>query len=169
MNVGGNGFCWRIARSDEHPGAIENRRGISGVRTWEGEPGGLWRSLGHALQKLVGNGFSSTLFVRSTGYRRIWTPETEPFDFVFEGISADIVGDFGFRGGGCVRLEIDRWDADLGSPPGSVILATSDGIDVGGFLSGEEYITTPRALDGSQNAKVRADMVIIAIKSGGAV
>ncbi len=39
MYLGGNGFYWRIAWSDGHPGVVENRRGASGVRTWEGEPG----------------------------------------------------------------------------------------------------------------------------------
>ncbi len=48
---------------DAFPAAIEMRRGITGVRTWEGEPGesqlgftgepgGLWRSLGRAPQRL---------------------------------------------------------------------------------------------------------------------
>ena len=180
MYLGGNGFYWRIAWSDEHPEVIENRRGISGVRTWEGEPGehtlsftgepgGLWRQHGRAPQKLVGNGFSSTLFVRSTWFRRIRNDRTEKFAFVFDGVEGDAFGDFGYRGGGCVGLEIDRWDADLGSPAHSVILATSAGIDAGGLLSGEEYITTTRALDGTQNANVRADMVIFTNNGGGAV
>ena len=180
MYLGGNGFYWRIAWSDEHPGIIENRRGISGVRTWEGEPGehilsftgepgGLWRTHGRAPQKLVGNGFSATVFVRSGCFRRRRTEDTVPFDFVFEGIRSDVIGDFGYRGGGCVGLEIDRRDLDLGSPANTVILATSENIDAGGLLSGEEFITTTRALDGSQNANVRADMVIFTTDGGGAV
>lgn len=180
MYLGGNGFYWRIAWSDDFPGVIENRRGISGVRTWEGEPGehtlsftgepgGLWRTHGRAPQCLVGNGFSSTLFVRSVAFRRRRGAQTEPYDFVFDGINTDIIGDFGYRGGGCVGLEIDRWDAALGSPANSVILATSEDVGAGGLLSGEEFITTTRALDGSQNGNVRADMVIFATGKGGAV
>lgn len=180
MYLGGNGFYWRIAWSDEFPEVIENRRGVSGVRTWEGEPGehalsftgepgGLWRQNGRAPQKLVGNGFSSTLFVRSTWFKRIRSKKADLFSFVFEGVENEVIGDFGYRGGGCVGLEIDRWEADLGSPANSVILATSGGIDAGGLLSGEEYVTTTRALDGSQNANVRADMVIFATGNGGAV
>ncbi|MDE2912983.1 MAG: hypothetical protein OXL68_08670 [Paracoccaceae bacterium] len=80
-----------------------------------------------------------------------------------------MIGDFGYRGGGCVGLEIDRWDIDLGSPSNAVILATSEGVDEGGLLSGEEYITTTRALDGSQNPDVRADMVAFSTDCGGAV
>ena len=180
MYLGGNGFYWRIAWSDDHPGVIENRRGISGVRTWEGEPGehhlsftgepgGLWRTHGRAPQVLAGTGFSSTLFVRSTYFRRSEDSRDPDLSFIFEGLNSDIIGDFGFRGGGAVGLEIDRWDSDLGSPPASVILATSDHVGLGGLLSGEEYITTTRALDGVQNGRVRCDMVFFATPKGGAV
>jgi len=180
MYLGGNGFYWRIAWSAEHPEVIENRRGMSGVRTWEGEPGehmlsftgepgGLWRSLGRAPQRLVGVGFSATLFVRSNWFRRRKVDAAGPWGFVFEGVKDAVIGDFGYRGGGCVGLEIDRWEGDLGSPGNAVILATSEGIDAGGLLSGEEFITTTRALDGTQNANVRADMVIFATPGGGAV
>lgn len=180
MYLGGNGFYWRIAWSDDHPGVIENRRGISGVRTWEGEPGehhlsfngepgGLWRTHGRAPQRLVGTGFSSTLFVRSTWFRRSQASHDPRLDFVFRGVNSEVIGDFGFRGGGAVGLEIDRWDADLGSPPGSVILATSEYESEGALLTGEEYITTTRALDGVQNGRARCDMVFLTTAGGGAV
>lgn len=180
MYLGGNGFYWRIAYSDLYPGVIENRRGVSGVRTWEGEPGehhlafsgepgGLWRTHGRAPQALVGTGFSSTLFVKSTWFRRSEASFDPRYAFVFRGVNADTIGDFGFRGGGCVGLEIDRWDPDLGSPPNSVVLATSEYAGPGGLLSGEEFITTTRALDGVQNGRVRADMVYFTTAGGGAV
>ena len=180
MYLGGNGFYWRVAWSDEHPGVVENRRGAAGVRTWEGEPGehhlsfsgepgGLWRTHGRAPQSLVGNGFSSTLFVRSTWFRRSEMSRNADLDFIFAGLNSDIIGDFGYRGGGSVGLEIDRWDPDLGSPPGSVVLATSEYASAGALLSGEEFITTTRALDGVQNGKVRADMVFFKTPGGGAV
>ena len=180
MYMGGNGFYWRIAWSDDHPGVIENRRGVSGVRTWEGEPGehhlsftgepgGLWRTHGRAPQALVGTGFSSTFFVRSTYFRRSEASRDPALAFVFNGLNSDIIGDFGYRGGGCVGLEIDRWDGDLGSPPGSVILATSEHVGQGGLLSGEEFITTTRGLDGVQNGRVRGDMVFFPTPGGGAV
>src|SRR5690606_22553834 len=153
------------------------RRGVSGVRTWEGEPGehtlsftgepgGLWRTHGRAPQRLVGVGFSSTLFVRSTHFRRRTGPDAEPYAFVFDGVISEIIGDFGFGGGGCVGLEIDRWVPSLGSPQAAVVLASSEGIDTGGLLSGEEFVTTTRALDGTTNANVRADMVIVPMPRG---
>ena len=181
MYLGGNGFYWRIAYSAKIPGVIENRRGITGVRTWEGEPGehhlsftgepgGLWRSNGRPPQRLVGVGFSSTIFNRSTYYRRTAASHDPRCAFVFEGIGDDErIGDFGLRGGGAVGLEIDRWDAALGAPPNCVVLASSEDVGIGGLLSVEEYVTTTRALDGVQNGRVRADMVFFETPGGGAV
>ena len=181
MYLGGNGFYWRIAYSRELPGVIENRRGITGVRTWEGEPGehhlsftgepgGLWRSNGRPPQRLVGVGFNSTIFNRSTYYRRTAASRLPRYAFVFQGIGDDErIGDFGLRGGGAVGMEIDRWDAALGAPPNSVVLATSEDIGIGGLLSVEEFVTTTRALDGVQNGRVRADMVFFETPGGGAV
>ena len=181
MYLGGNGFYWRIAFSDEVPGVIENRRGITGVRTWEGEPGehhlsftgepgGLWRSNGRPPQRLVGVGFSATIFNRSTYYRRTEAGRHPRYAFVFAGVGEDErIGDFGLRGGGAVGMEIDRWDPDLGAPPNSVVLASSEDVGIGGLLSVEEFVTTTRALDGVQNGRVRADMVFFETPGGGAV
>ena len=181
MYLGGNGFYWRIAFSDELPGVIENRRGITGVRTWEGEPGehhlsfsgepgGLWRSNGRAPQRLVGVGFSATIFDRSTYYRRTAASGLPRYAFVFEGVGVDErIGDFGLRGGGAVGMEIDRWDAALGAPPNCVVLATSEDVGIGGLLSVEEFVTTTRGLDGVQHGRVRADMVFFETPGGGAV
>ena len=181
MYLGGNGFYWRIGFSDELPGVIENRRGITGVRTWEGEPGehhlsftgepgGLWRSNGRPPQALVGVGFSSTIFNRSTYYRRTAASRDARFAFVFEGVGEDErIGDFGLRGGGAVGMEIDRFEPALGAPPGTVVLASSEDVGIGGLLSVEEFVTTTRALDGVQNGRVRADMVFFETPGGGAV
>ena len=181
MYLGGNGFYWRIAFSDEVPGVIENRRGITGVRTWEGEPGehhlsftgepgGLWRSNGRPPQRLVGVGFSATIFNRSTYYRRTAANRDGRYAFVFAGVGDDErIGDFGLRGGGAVGMEIDRWDPDLGAPPNSVVLASSEDVGIGGLLSVEEFVTTTRALDGLQHGRVRADMVFFETPGGGAV
>ena len=48
-------------------------------------------------------------------------------------------------------------------------MATSEYASAGALLSGEEFITTTRALDGVQNGKVRADMVFFKTPGGGAV
>ncbi|MBM3523588.1 MAG: N,N-dimethylformamidase [Alphaproteobacteria bacterium] len=179
--LGGNGFYWRTAIGASFPAAIEIRRGITGVRTWEGEPGedhlgftgepgGLWRSAGRAPQKLCGVGFSATIFNRSTYYRRTPEGRDRAFDFVFAGVeNSERIGNFGLRGGGAVGLEIDRWDPVLGSPPNGAVIATSEDVGIGGLLSVEEFITTTRALDAEQNGKVRADMCLFPTPNGGAV
>jgi N,N-dimethylformamidase len=181
MYLGGNGFYWRIAVSERYPAAIENRRGFTGVRTWEsepgeenlaftGEPGGLWRCHGRAPQSLVGVGFSATIFNRSAWYRRTAASEDPRVAFMFEGIGLDErIGDFGRRGGGAAGLEIDRADPVLGTPPNALVVATSEDVGYGGLLSVEEFITTTRLLDGEQNARVRADMVFFETSRGGAV
>jgi N,N-dimethylformamidase len=181
MCLGGNGFYWRIACHPELSGVIENRRGYTGVRTWEGEPGeeglsftgepgGLWRCHGHAPQRLIGVGFSATLFNRSTWYRRTQDSFDPRVRFIFEGIGDnERIGDFGCRGGGAVGLEIDRADNHLGTPSDALVVATSEEIGYGGLLTVEEFITTSRALDGAQNGLVRADMVFFETANHGAV
>ena len=118
----------------------------------------------------MGVGFSSTIFNRSTYYRRTAASRDSRYRFMFEGLGDDEpIGDFGLRGGGAVGMEIDRWDPALGAPPNSVVLASSEDVGIGGLLSVEEFVTTTRALDGVQNGRVRADMVFFETPEGGAV
>lgn len=181
LYLGGNGFYWRVAFHDGFPGILECRKGATGVRAWEGEPGedhmlftgepgGLWRSSGRAPQRLVGVGYSSTMFARSTYYRRTAASHDPEFAFIFDGIGPEeVIGDFGRRGGGAAGIEIDRWDPDLGSPPNSVVLATSENVGIDGILSCEEYPIATRGTDGSQHGFVRADLVYFETPGGGAV
>jgi len=177
MYLGGNGFYWRIGLSSHHPGVVENRRGFAGMRTWEGEPGeeglsftaepgGMWRHLGRAPQRLTGVGFCASVFDRYGWYRRV---ATERFAFVFEGVPDPVFGRRAVRNDGTVGFEVDRWEPGLGSPRAGVVLATSEGLGPGALLSVEEMITTTRALDAEQTAQVRADMVMTPIPRGGAV
>ncbi len=181
MYLGGNGFYWRIAFHPDYGGAIEVRKDQTGVRSWEGEPGegnlsltgepsGLWRSAGRAPQRLVGVGFCATKFDKSTYYSRAADSFCSEVAFVFDGVGRDErIGDFGTRGGGAAGQEIDRFDSDLGSPLGTLILATSINVGIGGVLTVEEFTTTTRGIDGEQNAYVRADMTIFETPGGGAV
>jgi len=181
LYLGGNGFYWRIAFHDDYPGILECRKDATGVRAWEGEPGeghmllsgepgGLWRTDGRAPQRLVGVGYSSTMFARCTYYRRTAASYEPRYRFIFEGIHPDeVIGDFGLRGGGAAGLEIDRWDPDLGSPPNSVVLASSENVGIDGILSCEEYPIATRATDGLQHGFVRADMVFFETPNDGAV
>ncbi|MCY3875372.1 MAG: hypothetical protein OXF88_13905 [Rhodobacteraceae bacterium] len=181
LYLGGNGFYWRVGFHDSFPGILECRKCATGVRAWEGEPGedhllftgepgGLWRTCGRAPQSLVGVGYSSTMFARSTYYRRTAASHDPKFAFIFEGVEPEeVIGNFGRRGGGAAGIEIDRWDPDLGSPPNSVVLASSENVGIDGILSCEEYPIATRGTDGSQHGFVRADMVYFETPAGGAV
>ena len=181
MYLGGNGFYWRIGFNPGIANAIEVRRDVAGTRTWEGEAGeahhestgefaGIWRQNGRPPQRLVGVGFDAQVFDRSGWYRRLPASFDARAAFVFEGIGKDErIGDFGLRGGGAAGLEIDRADATLGSPPHLLLLATADRIGYGGLPTPEEFRTSHRGMDGEQNSRVRADMILMPTANGGAV
>ncbi len=90
--------------------------------------------------------------------------------FLVDGIGEEErIGDFGVRLGGAVGIEIDRYDAELGSPEHAIVVATSHGLGAGALPTPEEFRTMVHGLDGEQNALVRADMVFFETPSGGAV
>lgn len=179
--LGGNGFYWRIAFHPTKPHTMEIRRGMTGLRTWEGEagedalaftgePSGTWRSNGRAPQRLVGVGFDAQVFTASAPYR--WRAEARDpaLGWLTEGLDLDApVGEVGLRGGGAAGIEVDRVDPTLGSPPGLVWLATADQLGYGGVPVPEEFRTLHRGLMGDQNAGVRADLVFFETAKGGAV
>jgi len=48
--------------------------------------------------------------------------------FIFEGVAPDeVIGDFGLVGGGAAGFEPDRYDLQLGTPPQTLLLASSEG------------------------------------------
>src|SRR5947207_8495811 len=110
--LGGNGFIWRCAFSDELPGVLELRRAEDGIRYRDEEPGeyylgftgeygGLWRRLGTAPQAMVGVGTVAVGFDVSGSYRRTAASFDPRVAFIFEGLGEDeLIGDFGILGGG---------------------------------------------------------------------
>jgi len=180
MYLGGNGFYWRTAFSSWRASHIEIRRGTTGTRTWEcepgenglsftGEPSGLWRSNGRAPQRLVGVGFDAQVFDRGGSYRRLPDSRDPRAAFIFDGIGVDeTIGDFGLRGGAAGH-EIDRVDTRLGSPPHLLHVATADDIGSGGLSTPEEFGVSHRGLGGDQNNQIRADMTFFPTARGGAV
>ena len=181
MYLGGNGFYWRIAYHPTVPHTIEMRRGMTGLRTWEGEagettlaftgePSSTWRSNGRPPQRLVGVGFDGQVFTHSSPYRWLDGAKDPALSWLTDGIDlAAPLGDFGLRGNGAAGVEIDRVDLSLGSPPGTVWLATADRLGYGGTPAPEEIRTLHRGVMGDQNAQVRADLVYFPTANGGAV
>ena len=180
MYLGGNGFYWRIAFSDANPGAIEVRRAEDGTRAWEAQPGeyhmsfngelgGMWRRGDRTPNQLVGVGFTAQGFDRGTYYVRCPDSFETRASWVFEGVGAEErIGDFGFADGASGQ-EIDRYDRALGSPPHALVLATSEGHNDNMLLSCEEFKSTHMMLGGTENPKVRSDMVFFEMPGGGAV
>ncbi|TVQ56831.1 MAG: N,N-dimethylformamidase [Rhodobacteraceae bacterium] len=179
--LGGNGFIWRCAVSDAMPGLLELRRAEDGIRyrgeepgeyhlELTGEYGGLWRRLGLPPQALVGVGTVAVGFDRSGFFRRTADSEDPRAAFIFEGIGRDeIIGDFGFVGGGAAGSEIDATDPVLGTPAHALVVARSEGHSANTLLCPDEIGFTNTVMDGVQNPRVRADMTFFETPGGGAV
>lgn len=179
LYLGGNGFYWRIARHSENPRVLEIRRAEAGIRAWAAEPGeyynafdgtygGLWRRNGRPPQQLAGVGFTAQGNFYGAPYRRVCTDPA--FDWVFEGIEGDLIGDFGFSGNGAAGFELDRVDMRLGSHDGITLLAQSVPQEEDFVLVPEEQLTHITNLQGSPEDEIlRADMIWLETPSGGRV
>ena len=178
--MGGNGFYWRVATHDAHPGAIEVRRGEAGTRCFEmppgerhnqfdGEFGGLWRSNGRPPQQLVGVGFVAEGFDSCHWYERTQASFDPRGAFVFADVGKhDRIGDFGVLGG-AAGLELDATDPALGTPAHALVLARSTGHSNVYLVTVEEMLSTHPSVDGLDNPLVRAELVFFETPSGGAV
>jgi N,N-dimethylformamidase len=180
--LGGNGFYWVTSVSTAAPHVLEVRRGRSGSRTWTGEPGeghhtetgepgGHWRERGRAPQVLFGVGFCAQGGGPGAGYVRTEDSAKPEVGFVFEGIGPDeVIGDFGLKLGGAAGDELDRADFALGTPPATLILATSAGLHNDTYQHAVEEVQemNPRE-GGTQSPLVRADMTYVETAGGGAV
>ncbi|KPF89511.1 N,N-dimethylformamidase beta subunit family domain-containing protein [Novosphingobium sp. AAP93] len=175
--MGGNGFYWRTAFSAHYPAAIEIRRAEDGTRAWvetpgeyvqefDGRLGGLWRRCGRPPNRLVGVGFAAQGFLTGAAYRRQPAAADPRAAFIVEGVTGDLIGAHGARGGGAASEEIDRWDPALGSPPHALVLASSEGHGPDMLKVNEEFSATMPYL---QDADVRADLTFFETQGGGAV
>jgi len=176
--LGGNGFYWRVARHVENDSLLEIRRAEGGIRAWEAEPGeyynafdgtygGLWRRNGRTPQALVGVGFTAQgEFYGSSYQRKCYAPE---FDWVFDGVEGDVLGDFGFSGNGAAGFELDHLDKNLGSLTETTLLAQSGSQNSEFVLVPEEQLTHMSTLHGRANEDLTADMIYFKVPGGGAV
>lgn len=173
MYLGGNGLYWRTAY---HPGAdaIEVRRAEDGTRpsiaapgeyhcAFSGELGGLWRRLGRPPQQIVGVGMAAQGFERATHYRLAADAAHPAMAFVVDGVAGPCIGQTGWWGGGASGWEIDRGDAELGTPEGSWWLARSEGHHPSMLRTKEELLSyvAPFA-----DAKARSDLVLAPVGQG---
>lgn len=181
MTLGGNCFYATVSFDPDGSHLLELRRTDGGTRPHQtpfgsrrhatsGEMAGLWRNKGLAPQRITGLGFSAQGFDRSTYYERLEDSFHPLAQFVFEGIDPDErLGDFGFMGGGAAGSEIDCYDPNLGSPPDTLVLATSGPFSDGYLLAAEEVYESIPGIGGTEQAYVRADIVLCPFTGGGGV
>lgn len=177
MYLGGNGFYWRVAFSDEWPGAMELRRAEDGVRNWQtgpgesyhawgGEYGGMWRRQGRAPNEICGIGFAAQGFEKATYFDRDPGVDRSRAAWILDGVPGERIGTSGL-GGGAAGQELDRYDVRLGSPRHAVVLASAT-------TFGPDMLRTKEEFEGSvdfptPDPMVRADMVFYETPNGGAV
>ena len=178
--LGGNGFYWNVAFRDDEPWIMEVRKLDSGMRAWAARPGehylattgqksGLWKNLGRPPQKTFGIGFIGEGFETSRPYRRMPDSYHRTMSWLFDGIEGEIIGDFGLAYGGAAGLELDRYDLSLGTPPHARIVASSGGHSDNYMLSIEEILYPYPGLAGSQDYRLRSDLVYFTTPNKGAM
>jgi N,N-dimethylformamidase len=181
MYLGSNGFYWITEWHPEKPWLIEVRKCESGSRAWQAKPGeyylatngrrgGLWRSRARPPQKLFATGFTSEGFDRAVGFHQMGDARDPRAAWIMDGIGDDeIIGDFGLAGGGAAGYEIDRYDLALGTPPHTLVLASSLDHSVNYPHVVEEIFFNYPGLDGTNDSQIRADITYFTTPAGGAV
>lgn len=181
MSMGGNTWYWRVAFNPVVPGVMEVRRNEDGTRAWAAEPGeyyhsftgeygGLWRRQGRAPQMIAGNGFIAQGFDDSSYFLRKEGSFDPRARFIFEGVADDErIGDFGLVGNGAAGLELDHADRLLGSPPHTLVLASSTGHSDIYQVVAEEILINYPGTGGTVSPLVKADLVFYETAAGGAV
>lgn len=177
MYLGGNGFYWVTSMTSSRPHLIEVRRGHSGTRTADsppgevhhsltGEPGGLWRHRGLTPQSLVGVGFCGLGYGNGAGYTPLPTARRSRYAHLLAGVPADdVIGSFGPTGG-AADDEVDHVSVSLGTPPTTVVLATSKGLHAHGYHTAIEDVHQ-LAPDVMQPDNVGADIAVTDWPGGG--
>lgn len=181
MYLGGNGFYWVTALHPEKPWLAEIRRGITGDAAWHGEPGqfhhaftgekgGLWRHRGRAPQKIWGTGYSAHTLGAAGYYVRMPDSLDPRTEWMFEGVGKDEpIGDTGLVSGGAAAIELDCYDLKLGSPPNTLIMASSTNHDQNAMLTPEEIHHTHPCVGADEHPKIRADICYYTSGAKGAV
>ncbi len=181
MYLGANGFYWITSQHPEKPWLIEVRKGESGDQAWRarpgelhhsttGERGGIWRHRARAPQKIWGTGYTAHGLDVSAGYCQLPDARDPRLAWITEGIAVnEVIGDFGLVNGGAAGLEIDRIDYALGTPPNAMLLASSHGHSASAMLVPEEQYFAYPGITGRDNPLVRADIVYVTTRHGGAV
>jgi len=181
MYLGANGFYWVTSQHPEKPWLVEVRKGESGDQAWRarpgelhhsttGERGGIWRHRARPPQKIWSTGYTAHGLDVSAGYYQLPDARDARLAWIFDGIGADeVIGDFGLVNGGASGLEMDRIDYALGTPPNTMLLASSHGHTASAMLVPEDQYFAYPGITGRDNPLVRADIGYVTTRHGGAV
>ena len=178
--LSGNGYYWVVGFRDDEPWVMEVRKLEAGSRAWQaragehylastGERSGLWRHRNRAPQKLVATGFASEGMDLSVPFRRMPDSYHKRASWIFDGVRGEVFGDRGLAAGGAAGLEVDRYDLSLGTPPHTLILASSEPLTDNYPLVQEDVMFMHPGMGGTQHPLVRADMTYFTAPNDGAV
>lgn len=178
--LSGNGYYWVVGFRDDEPWVMEVRKLEAGSRAWQaragehylactGERSGLWRHRNRAPQKLVATGFASEGMDLSVPFRRMPDSYHKRASWIFDGVQGEVFGDRGLAAGGAAGLEVDRYDLSLGTPPHTLILASSEPLTDNYPLVQEDVMFMHPGMGGTQHPLVRCDMTYFTAPNDGAV
>lgn len=178
MYLGGNGLYWVTSFDPDRQHIIEVRK-PDATGTWPqlsvapgerhhsttGELGGPWRERGLPPHEILGVGFAGQNFFMGRPYFRTVDSFQPHVAFIFDGVGSDEpIGNFGPRGG-AGGDEFDQVNRALGSPPGTLILASAS-------LAGDPHtvsLASGYASDDHQARMASSDLAYYETSGGGAV
>ena len=134
-----------------------------------GEYTGLWRRNGRPPNALAGVGMVAQGFDVSSPYVRTDASRDPRAAFVFEGVDAEVIGDFGLSGGAAAGIEVDAANVALGTPPHALVLASSRSHTDLYLMTPEDMLDPVPGLGGTEAEIIRADTVFFETAAGGAV
>jgi N,N-dimethylformamidase len=172
MYLGGNGFYWVTSFHPDMPHVIEVRRGPAGMRNYTsppgecvhastGELGSLWRHRSRSPNRLTGIGTGAAGWAKAGPYERSAQSRTPEQEWIFEGVTQELIGTEGMMFGGAAGDELDHVDnlEGWGTPPETIVLASSVGLAEHYQPVAEDYAyILPGEQGSSRNPLVRADM-----------
>ena len=192
MYLGGNSFFGVVSVDPYRPHVVEVRRWGTGWpfemppgdrhHSTTGEPGGTWRNRGRGPHALVGIGTAGAGFDRGSPYQRMPDSFDSRVAFIFAGLAHDeLIGDVPSLQvrWGAAGYEFDRVDTELGSPPTTLLLASSNQFneshqsmvdDQLWFTQGREgaNVSDPQ-IPGKPHRFARSDLAYLEYPDGGGV
>ncbi len=192
LNMSGDTISGVVSFDPHKPHKIECRRwGTSWpyecppaerYHSTTGEPGGTWRSRGRGAHRVLGVGTAGAGFDRGSPFRRMPAAADPRVSFVFDGLGPDeLIGDcpsLQLRWG-AAGYEFDRHDLELGSPPRTLVLASSNRFnqshfglldDLLWFADGRDgHSVDEPHVPGQPHRFVRSDITYTEYPNGGAV